>query len=134
MKPSEDFNKLSNVLEAAESAFWKIVASYYPEAVSGDLSPDASINFAAASEDAIVEWVRTNADPAVPDWRTTEILLHRIEYRYEKEMLLTDGDEEHIAYSITQGISEGELCTLIPDPKSKAKDIEVRGYWRINNV
>ena len=124
MKPSEDFGRLSNVLEAAEGAFWKVVAESYPEAKSGDLSPDASIKFAAASEDAIVEWIATNADPVEPEWRTTEILLHRIEYIHE-DIVLPETDEEHIAYSITQGIREGELRD---DLGGQA------GYWRINNV
>ena len=128
MKPSEDFNRLSNVLEAAEAAFWDTVAKSYPEAESGDLAPDAAINFAAAAEDAIVEWVATNADPIAPEWQTTEILLHRIEFNYENGTLgLTEGDEEHIAYWITQGIREGELSAIMGDKT-------VRGYWRINNV
>ena len=132
MKPSEDFNRMSNVMEEAELAFWAVVADAYPEAKHGDFSPEATVKFAAAIEDAIVHWLEANADPIEEDEpRTTEIMLHRIEYNYENDMTITDGDEEHIAYCISQGIREGELCTLIAEGDD---DIEVRGYWRINNV
>jgi hypothetical protein len=123
MKPSEDFNRLSNVLEAAETAFWKVVADSYPEATSGDFSPYASLKFSEATEAAVVDWLESNADNAEPDWRTTEILLHNIEYIHDN-IVIGDEDAEHIAYCISQGIREGELTD---DDGGQA------GYWRINN-
>ena len=123
MKPSEDFDRLTNVMEAAELAFWKVVADSYPEATSGDLSPHASLKFAEATETAIVDWLEANADNIEPDWRTTEILLHRIEYIHDN-IVIDDEDMEHIAYCISQGIREGELTN---------EDGGQAGYWRINN-
>jgi hypothetical protein len=132
MKPSTDFNRMSNVMEAAELAFWDVVAKAYPEAKSGDLSPAATMEFAAAVEQVITRWLMTNADPVAPEWKTTEILLHNIEYNYDSDIEITDGDEEHIAYCISQGIREGELCTIVA-VSTERHDAEVRGYWRINN-
>lgn len=141
MKPSEDKNRLSNVLEDAEIAFWGVVADAYPEAKHGDFSPDATMKFAAATEEAVTLWLEWNADPIEEDEEETEwsvhedaILLHRIEYNFfgreYLDLKLNDSDIEHIAYCISQGISEGDLSQeleyIIPTQTA-------RGYWRINN-
>ena len=139
MKPSEDTNRLSNVLEEAEIAFWAVVADSYPEAKHGDFSPDATMKFAAATEEAVTLWLEWNADPIEDeeeetDWTEHEdrILLHRIEFNYfgseYSDLNLSDSDVEHIAYSISQGISEGELVTEL---ENIIPTVTARGYWRI---
>ena len=139
MKPSEDTNRLSNVLEEAEIAFWAVVADSYPEAKHGDFSPDATMKFAAATEEAVTLWLEWNADPIEDeeeetDWTEHEdrILLHRIEFNYfgseYSDLKLSDSDVEHIAYSISQGISEGELVTEL---ENIIPTVTARGYWRI---
>ncbi len=122
---------MAAAVAAAEDAFWSSIAVDYDEARSGDLSPETSMAMAEAMRVAVTEWVKYNVDvdeDEVPSNFTT-IMLHRIEYFYRDhaDMKLTEGDEEHIAYSISQGISEGELCTI------DAQDEEIYGYWGINN-
>ena len=138
MKPSEDFNRMSNALEAAENSFWHTISEAYPEAPFGDFPPAAAIKFSAATEEAVTLWLEINADPIEDeeeetDWTEHEdrILLHRIEFNYfgseYSDLNLSDSDVEHIAYSISQGISEGELVTELEDI---IPTVTARGYWR----
>jgi len=125
--------RLAAAIESAEAAFWADIVANYPEATSGDLSPTETIKLETAMRSAVTEWLMFNADvPVTP--QTAEIMLHRIEYIYRgghDSLLLTDSDKEHIAYCITQGISEGDLCTMLVI--SPFKEEEVYGYWEINN-
>ena len=124
---SNDESRLRDALEEAETAFWDTIVAKYPEAESGDLSPACSSALATAQRAAGTEWLELNAD-APP--QTATVMLHRIEYYYRDhpEMVLNDGEREHIAYCISEGISEGDLCTM-PDGYA----IELHGYWKINN-
>ena len=124
-KPSVDTNRMNDVIDDAEWAFWAIVAKAYPEAQSGDLSPMATIEFNAAIVTAVTHWLELNADPQESEHKVTEIMLHRIEYFYTDGITLTDCDAEHIAYSISQGVSEG--VQFEPDEST------VHLYWKINN-
>lgn len=62
--------------------------------------------------------------------KTTTILQHIIEYNFfeEDKLELNDIDREHIAYQITEGYSEGELCQSV---NSETGEEEARGYWKI---
>jgi len=128
MKPSEDKNRLSNVLEDATIAFWGVVVDAYPEAKHGDFPPDASIKIADAMCEAIVTWLEYNADPLEDDVKghtgSTEVLLHNIDYAFtENGYDITDFLEE-IHYTIgNDNRSDGEL---------KDNDTVV-GTWVINN-
>jgi hypothetical protein len=141
MKPSEDTKRLEAAVEDASIAFWCAFADLYPEATHGDFPPDATIEIDTAMHKAAKLWLEFNADPVEDEdeeegWTEYEhkILLHRIEFIYfGSEYLnlpLGDSEVEHIAYCISQGISEGELTTeleyIIPTATA-------RGYWRINN-
>ncbi len=46
--------------DAALDAFWDVIVNRYPEAVTGDLSPGATIALQLAAEDAVYEWVVNN--------------------------------------------------------------------------
>ena len=133
--PSKDTARLDAAVESAESAFWADVAANYPEAKTGDFSPEAAVALEAVLRTAIVLWLEWNADEEpVEEPQTAEILLHRIEYFYRHphdSLLLTDSDKEHIAREISAGIREGELCTMLAT--SPTREIEVYGYWNINN-
>jgi hypothetical protein len=129
---SHDTERLSAILCEGEAIFWEYIAEAYPEAKTGDLSPAEAIGLSEAMRSAVTEWLQFNCDTPPTEPRVTEIMLHRIEYNYEEDMELTDSDREHIAYSISQGISEGELSTLVPVTDEKF-DRSVRGYWKINN-
>ena len=124
---SKDEGRLSEALDTAEDLFWNCIASDYPEATSGDLSPACAIALSTAMRAAVVEWLELNADTPP---KTATIMLHHIEYYYRDNdaLLLTDSNKEQIAYCISEGISEGDLCD-IPD----GHFFEVRGYWKINN-
>jgi len=130
MKPSKDINRMTTAIEEAECAFWADIVTSYPEAEHGDFSPEATLALSDALFTAVTLWLEWNADPqeSESETKTAEIVLHRIEYNYDNRTLeLTGNDEEHIAYCITQGISEGELNTNI-------SGVATRGYWKINNV
>lgn len=47
-------------IEAAELAFWEVVASSFPEATSGDLSPFTTGVFERTIKIAVEEWINTN--------------------------------------------------------------------------
>jgi len=127
---STNKERLAVALELADADLWTSISESYPEALSGDLSPTRAIALSSAIEAAVIEWLQLNVDSPEPEIKISEIMLHRVEYSYRDydEMELTSGDEEHIAYCISQGISEGELCTI-----PFGEDGEVYGYWKINN-
>lgn len=128
---SNDDPRLVDALESATCAFWADIAMNYPDATSNDLSPNETIKLATAMRSAVTEWLQFNADAPL---HTSTIMLHRIEYYYRGghgALLLTDSDKEHIAYCISVGNSEGELCTMLEI--SPIVDEEVYGYWKINN-
>ena len=128
-QPSTDKSRLVEAVEVAEDMFWNSIATAYPEVKSGDFPPDLASEMANKNLQFVTVWLKMN-EPEMK-MHVTEILLHRIEYNYEEVMFLTDGDEEHIAYQISQGFSEGELSTLVPCVEDL--DRSVRGYWKINN-
>ena len=131
-KPSKDTARLNAAIESAESAFWADIVTNYPEAEHGDFSPEATIALDNALRTAVTLWLEWNADPQDNEPKVTEVLLHRIEYTYDYEELeVSHADAEYIANKITQGFSEGELCTFAP--VSPDSEQEVRGYWKINN-
>jgi len=132
--PSKNEARMAEAIEDAEIAFWSVIVDAYPEATHGDFSPEATFALDAALKEAVTLWLEWNADPQESEQKVAEIMLHRIEYNYRgghNALLLTDGDKEHIAYSISQGISEGELCTMLEI--SPVRSEEVYGYWKINN-
>jgi hypothetical protein len=55
-------NKLSEVMEKAQEAFWKTVAESFPEITSGDFPPDADLRFNKACKDAIAIWHSMNIE------------------------------------------------------------------------
>ena len=124
---SNDETRVGNALAEAEAIFWEYIADAFPEATSGDLSPACAIALSTTMRAALVEWLEFNAD-SPPQVAT--VMLHRIEYYYRdfNAMDLTDGDEEHIAYCISEGISEGDLCATNVNDGS-----DIYGYWKINN-
>ncbi len=128
---STDETRLVSALNLAEDMFWCVIFQQYPEAHSGDLSPNKALGMSAAMRSAVVEWLEFNVDEP-EELKTAEILLHRIEYSYDEwdSLTITDSDIEHIAYCISEGISEGELNSEVP---AVLPTEMVRGYWKINN-
>ncbi len=55
-----DTDKLDNVMEKAQLAFWDEVARYFPDDSSGDFPPDATFALDAAMTEAIALWVDLN--------------------------------------------------------------------------
>lgn len=53
-------NKLRAVTESALEAFWASVAERFPEAESGDVSPQPAIELKLAAEKAVAEWIENN--------------------------------------------------------------------------
>lgn len=54
--------KLKDVVERAQLAFWAVVAESFPEIKTGDYSPDATVHFDQECKDAIGWWLIFN-DP-----------------------------------------------------------------------
>lgn len=52
--------KVDEVIEKAQDAFWKVVAENYPEVKTGDLPPEAVLDFEEASLNAVKAWLRWN--------------------------------------------------------------------------
>ena len=59
--------KIEELTNKALDAFWDIIATQFPEAKTGDLSPLATMQLDSAAEKAVSEWVESNARP-----RTTQ--------------------------------------------------------------
>ena len=55
-----DEDRIKKALDKGEDAFWAAVAGQFPEATSGDLSPDMSLDLKRTMERAIREWVDAN--------------------------------------------------------------------------
>jgi hypothetical protein len=51
---------LTSLTEQALEAFWEVIVRHYPQARTGDLSPERTIALDLAAEAAIQEWVRNN--------------------------------------------------------------------------
>jgi hypothetical protein len=47
----------------ALDAFWEVIVRHFPEAKSGDLSPERTIGLHSAASIAIREWISNNAEP-----------------------------------------------------------------------
>jgi len=52
--------KMDQVIEDAQIAFWEVVAKKYPEVKSGDFPPDASFAFDGACKKALEFWLEWN--------------------------------------------------------------------------
>jgi hypothetical protein len=48
------------VIHDALTAFWEAVVRHYPQAVTGDLSPLATMQLSVSAENAIEEWIDNN--------------------------------------------------------------------------
>lgn len=131
MKPSQDKERLVEAVEVGEDMFWNAIATAYPEIKSGDFPPDLAMEMSDKLTQFVTVWLKMNEPtPVAP--KVTEIMLHRIEYNYREwdSLTITDSDMEHIAYCISEGISEGELNSEVP---AVLPTEMVRGYWKINN-
>jgi hypothetical protein len=58
--PDDCDRDLEALVEKATDAFWDVVVRHYPDAESGDLSPERTIAFHALSGEVIREWIRNN--------------------------------------------------------------------------
>ncbi len=100
--------KIENTIADINDAVGAALISNFPEALTGDVSPTAQAVLDAASKALVNDWVDANVP--VKEKKTVEILLHDIEYEYDvASHVMSDGDMEHIAYSISQGFREGQL-------------------------
>jgi hypothetical protein len=64
-EPGSDRNDARNqtvraIADEALEAFWQVVVQHFPQAVSGDLSPWATIKLQVAAEEALGEWIDNN--------------------------------------------------------------------------
>lgn len=48
------------VTDEALGAFWQIIVLHYPQATSGDLSPERSVKLQLAAQAAVGEWIENN--------------------------------------------------------------------------
>jgi hypothetical protein len=52
---------IEDALDSAENAFWDSIASSFPEATSGDLSPTEYFNLRKAMKASVEKWLKNNA-------------------------------------------------------------------------
>ena len=62
-----DIERLNKALEAADLAFWEVIARHYPEAVGGDLDPGALQTHDKARACVVLAWLDYNPPPACPE-------------------------------------------------------------------
>ncbi len=55
--------RICNLEVEASEAFWAVIVRHFPEAKSGDLSPDRTIRQILVNVDAIAEWICNNVMP-----------------------------------------------------------------------
>ncbi len=118
-----------SIVQAGQDCFWNTAAALIPEAKTGDLSPDMVFQLERVMREALAEWIENNV-PSLEN-KTVEVLLHNVEYWYSEADETVEIDEfgiEHIAYSISQGMREGELFTAVPDDEY---DNTYAGWWAI---
>lgn len=53
-------DKLNDVLELAQHAFWRVVADSYPDITTGDFPPDCHDSFTEACQTAVWWWLHIN--------------------------------------------------------------------------
>jgi hypothetical protein len=81
--------------EKALDAFWQTIVEQFPEAISGDLSPGATITLSIAAEEAVDEWIENNV--------TTQDCDITVGYRFR--LFRLDGqDTEHPEHSELTGV------------------------------
>ena len=68
-------------VDEAEQAFWEVIARFFPEAESGDLSPDAVFRFSEACTDAVEQWIDSNHPKRLADRTASE---RRHERKHDK--------------------------------------------------
>ena len=54
-------NRVDAAIEKAEDAFWQVIGEHFPEAKSGDFSPEQTAAWNEALRDAVEGWVANNA-------------------------------------------------------------------------
>ena len=52
-----------DLTKEALNAFWMVIVRRYPQFVTGDLSPEATIGLQMAAESAVREWIMNNVPP-----------------------------------------------------------------------
>ena len=60
MNPSVFFARVRDAVERAQQEFWRVIAESFPEAPSGDFSPEATLALEKSLMLAVLSWTRTN--------------------------------------------------------------------------
>jgi hypothetical protein len=56
-----------DLTEEALNAFWGVIVKRFPQSVSGDLSPAATISLHMAAQAAVKEWIMNNVPPQLTE-------------------------------------------------------------------
>lgn len=57
---------IKTIVQEADSAFWQVIVKHFPQAKTGDLSPDRTTALSIAQDQAVREWIDNNV-PAKDD-------------------------------------------------------------------
>lgn len=60
---SDKKTRIHHAIVKAQEAFWAEIAKAFPEAQSGDMSPETQCDFDAACASAVEDWVDANVSP-----------------------------------------------------------------------
>jgi hypothetical protein len=109
---------IKDVIEAADLAFWKVVADNYPDAESGDLSIDRTIKLSEAQRYAVDEWVENNVpkDPKRSYRVVNEVITNEVYYVEAN----SDSEAEEMVY-------EGKV-------RSSSEEVESQIVTKIERV
>lgn len=83
--------RLVQAVEAAEYAFWSVIADKYPECTTGDLDPMTAIRLTNRMQEAAAAWVHYNTNWAW--WRLgllASLVAATAHFTHETRQLLRD--------------------------------------------
>lgn len=87
MNFSELVDRVRDAAERGQQAFWHAIAESFPEATSGDFSPEATLAFEKSLILAVFRWTRNNLpEPTTVFVRPSTSPLHRLsDHEWENE-------------------------------------------------
>ena len=72
--------RIEKAVNEAEDAFWSVIAERFPEAETGDLFFDASIEFGDECRSVVRLWIATNTNLLPNHWASDDDIIDYGEY------------------------------------------------------
>ena len=118
----ERLKRIRKIVEEADLAFWSKVADLVPEATSGDLDPERTVQLKIAMENAVEAWMHYN----VPD---AGVMVYQLASLETLASVLEDDDESKPRLMKMAGELRERLSELGQLPDVTFEDTEEG--WRV---